>query len=137
MQVITGNSVHLPQNVGSFIGDNPAPHPCLAVQGGHPVIAGKLQIPSSLINGILQNDLAIIAGEQEVFSCVQIISFLSMHIPSRVSLSQCAGAISRIIFPLQYSFTRGVGYSFVKIILRLLTKEILSGDDPVISIVSS
>ncbi|ATI10941.1 hypothetical protein FORC69_p132 (plasmid) [Escherichia coli] len=60
-----------------------------------------------------------------------------MHIPGRVSLSQCAGAISCIIFPLQYSLTRGVGYGFVKIILRLLTKEILSGDDSVISIVSS
>ncbi|CTW52661.1 Uncharacterised protein [Escherichia coli] len=137
MQVITGHSVHLPQNVSSFICDNPAAHPCLAIQGRHPVIAGKLQIPGPLINGILQNDLAIITGEQEVFSCVQVIPFLSMHIPARVSLSQGAGAISRIIFPLQCPPTRDIGYSFVKIILRLLTKEILSGDDPVISIVRS
>ncbi|ALL91117.1 hypothetical protein AUQ02_12640 [Escherichia coli] len=83
--------------------------------------------------GAVQNDLPLISGEKKVFSRIQVISFFAVHIPACISLGQGAGTISSIIFPLQCFRTRCVGYGFVKIILRLLTEEVLSGDDPVIA----
>ena len=100
MQVITSHSVHLPQNVGAFICDNSSSHPCLPVQGRHLVIVCKLQISSPLVNRILQNNFTIISGEQEIFSCIQVISFFTVHIPDCITLGQRTCTIDSIIFPL-------------------------------------
>ena len=101
MQVVTFHTINLPVYGGILVHNNTGPGPGTSVWSGDSVVISKCQWTGTLRDRVFQVNLTIMSQECQIFTCVQVRTFLPVHGIFIGTLFQRASAGAAVKFPLQ------------------------------------